>query len=427
MRLFFGRGVAVENLKRPTLEGKIETLPPSGYIAVPLTTYGKSELETTVRVGQEIKKFAPLAMSKSQNHCIVSPVTGTLEGVEVMEHPLLGQIPCAVMGVSKDDVVPKPYGRLRDKDLNREKIIAVAKWAGIVDEYDGKPLYRKLREYAKSGVRLVVANAVDDTPYISSGIATLLERSEEVADGLELIRSTCPDAERLIAVYHPEHFPALRKMNKIQGISVLKVRGKYPVWPTLSKYLEHYGKTERVGVQACAALSRAVRKGESQCDCVVTVAGDGVKRARNLRVGLGTPVSHILYSCGLSRKTTRIILGSALNGVSIEEMTVPLVASCRGILAFQGDMGPRACACIGCGRCVDVCPAGLYPGIIAKLHERGEKDQVRRYGVERCIGCGACSAVCPSRLELYAMIQNDLYELEKQKEQAARAEGEEES
>ena len=86
MNLFFGRGIAVEDLKKPMIDQKIDTMPLCDYIAVPLVTYGKSVLETTVQVGGEVQKFAPLALSKSGNHCIISPVAGRLEGVEAVSY-----------------------------------------------------------------------------------------------------------------------------------------------------------------------------------------------------------------------------------------------------------------------------------------------------------------------------------------------------
>ena len=40
MNLFFGRGIAVEDLKKPMIDQKIDTMPLCDYIAVPLVTYG---------------------------------------------------------------------------------------------------------------------------------------------------------------------------------------------------------------------------------------------------------------------------------------------------------------------------------------------------------------------------------------------------
>ena len=50
-----------------------------------------------------------------------------------------------------------------------------------------------------------------------------------------------------------------------------------------------------------------------------------------------------------------------------------------------------ASKCVGCGRCVAVCPRGCHSTEQKHLFER-----------KSCIGCGACAAACPTKaLELY--------------------------
>ncbi len=47
-------------------------------------------------------------------------------------------------------------------------------------------------------------------------------------------------------------------------------------------------------------------------------------------------------------------------------------------------------ACIKCGRCVKVCPAGIFG-----MEKSGETEHVSVSHVEDCIKCGHCAAVCP--------------------------------
>ncbi len=62
-------------------------------------------------------------------------------------------------------------------------------------------------------------------------------------------------------------------------------------------------------------------------------------------------------------------------------------ASRRGKLAQHCEISPEfnAKKCIGCGECVDHCPADA----IELVKEKALKDS------EKCIGCGECVAVCP--------------------------------
>lgn len=85
-----------------------------------------------------------------------------------------------------------------------------------------------------------------------------------------------------------------------QVAAVVSMGGKTPAKGVLAGRLRRsLGKAGFVGAQACAALYRAVQEGMPQTNTVVTVAGDGVWRAGNLRVPVGTPIGELLERCGV--------------------------------------------------------------------------------------------------------------------------------
>jgi len=61
-------------------------------------------------------------------------------------------------------------------------------------------------------------------------------------------------------------------------------------------------------------------------------------------------------------------------------------------------------ACVACGFCQDVCPAGIMPQVIHKHLYNGDIDAARRCRADLCVGCGLCSFVCPSKIELAGQI-----------------------
>jgi len=61
--------------------------------------------------------------------------------------------------------------------------------------------------------------------------------------------------------------------------------------------------------------------------------------------------------------------------------------------------------CIRCGWCVEDCPVGLNPTLLAGLAESGRWLDGFKHHAETCIECNICSYVCPSRLPLLEQIQ----------------------
>ena len=60
--------------------------------------------------------------------------------------------------------------------------------------------------------------------------------------------------------------------------------------------------------------------------------------------------------------------------------------------------------CIGCGRCAQVCHAGLLPYEIVRRLENMHYERLPALHPEECDGCGACSHVCPAGRDVTAKV-----------------------
>ncbi|HPR39583.1 MAG TPA: hypothetical protein PKV62_01050 [Oscillospiraceae bacterium] len=74
-----------------------------------------------------------------------------------------------------------PFEEILPQELRPEEITEIARLADIIDESDGRSLYEKLTEADKRGVDAVIADAIDDEPYISSQLNIALHEPEKMA------------------------------------------------------------------------------------------------------------------------------------------------------------------------------------------------------------------------------------------------------
>lgn len=286
----------------------------------------------------------------------------------------------------------------------QEAIIEIAKLAQIVDERDGKLLYRKLKK-AQGKAQLVIADALDDEPYVSSRISPLLQQSKEVAEGLDLCCTVAGCDQRLIMVYKMITDLETRIPRTVEKIKVVRVRGGYPA--DQQRRLREFGDTPRlmVGTGALIHLSRAVYQQKKQSTVFVTVAGNCVSNPANLEVSIGMTVMQVLERCGLAQEPTRIVCGGSMTGISIIDPERTLVSfTTKAILAYRENARDAHYSCIGCGQCERVCPSGLNPMYIYRIVQSRNYAYLKPFDSHLCIGCGTCSYSCPSRLEVASAV-----------------------
>lgn len=391
-------GVVLEQMKPPAIHNKIMQMPVPDTIAVPLYSFDRTSMLPIVRTGESLPKYAMLARSKAGSSWLFAPASGRLQKIERISHPLMGSVRCAYLRTDSGIPAVELKGH-NPASMSRQGILQAIRQASIIDEVDGLPLHHKLQRALERNILLLVADCIDDAPYVSSALKTISEYGDRCADGVGLVLKLLGGGKAKLAVFDPGGLDMDAILDKFGFIDTVRLSGGYPAWFTFEK--EYCGeKYIRIGVQALRAISRAVRNGLPQVDFITTVAGSAVSTPVNVQFTCGTSVRDILNAAGLRTQPKRIILGDTMTGASTDNLDLPLFPGIRSVIAMADEDERSKHSCIGCGRCVSVCPRRLFPAEVYRLYEQGRSDLAQQYGVKRCTGCGACSAACPSAIEL---------------------------
>ena len=162
-------------------------------------------------------------------------------------------------------------------------------------------------------------------------------------------------------------------------------------------------------VGTAAAISDAIRLGHPLVERIATVTGPAVKDPKNLKIAIGTSLSHMVEFCGgLNCEPGKIIMGGPMMGQTQISLDVPAIRGTSGVLIFgvdQIDTKPAG-PCIRCGRCISVCPIHLQPTSIATYARLDLVDEAEQFNALDCIECGCCTYICPASLPLVQSIRH---------------------
>ena len=192
-----------------------------------------------------------------------------------------------------------------------EDILAAARQAGIIDEMDGRPLIDKLMEVRALG-RLLVGDAVDDEPYLSSALGLLYARPLEVERGMALALHATGDGPGCYLIDATGTDREVGRIRMEKGRKVYRMRGTYPSRSRMAARMRPIGESVFIGVAALLHLYRAVVYGDPHTTCFLTVAGDCIRFPANIEVPVGTLVEDILWFCGVGSKIDTLVVGGSM-------------------------------------------------------------------------------------------------------------------
>lgn len=402
MKMFLP-GLALPFQKGEAPDQPVEIFHPTVPLRIPLLLSANGEPSKIPALETDVPLRAGAVLAEEPDGVpAIASCAGTVAGTVVINHPQYGEMLCAELhpGDGESEMLPVTPA----DEVTAQTVLSAAREAAIYDELDGACLIDKLntwklpRDDAAALRSVLVADATENDVYGSAGWAALDENAAAALDGLQLAAKALHFTQYHIAAMLPKE--KRRALKRVVGREHIYIVGdEYPV----TVFADGRAEVFRIGVQACIALSHAVRRGERSTGMILTVAGSGVKHSRNLWVPYGTDAADILRHCKADEDAT-VILGDAMNGIAIGDPHTPVLPGITTLLAIREYPVRVPRPCIGCGRCAAVCHARLLPYEIVRRQENMHYERLRHLSPQECDGCGLCSYICPSQRDVAAAV-----------------------
>jgi electron transport complex protein RnfC len=280
----------------------------------------------------------------------------------------------------------------------------------------GFPTYVKYQ--TQLPIDVVIINAVECEPYLTCDYMLGTAYPEKILKGLSYFIKASGARRGVVAfknynVHLREILEPL--LASYPGIELTEIKDIYPAgW---EKYLVQQitGKTyANLPAEAGAIVDNAatavvfadaVEKNIPLISRVITISGEGVKNPQNFFVPLGTPVKELVALCGgyadgLDPAKAWYIAGGPMTGRAILVDELIVNDTLGSVIVLPMPEEKRHPACLGCGRCADVCPVYLAPTEIKRAADSKDVAAVKELNAQKCMQCGLCSYVCPSHIEI---------------------------
>ena len=405
----------------------IEEMAVPAELAISLNQHLGKPAKPVVKVGSEVKKGQLIGEADGFISANVHASTsGKVKAVKPHPHPG-GQYAMTVFITpdGKDEWVEGMNTSPTDwRGFSKEDILAKIKDAGIVGMGGaGFPANVKLSPPPDKKIDTIILNGAECEPFLTADHRLMIESPEEIVEGLTIITSLFEGQAKAYIGIESNKKDAIETLTKHaspKGIEVVSLKTKYPQGAEKQLINAITGRIIEPGelpfdkgclvhnIATAVAIYDAVCKNKPLIDRIVTVSGLEIGKPKNIRAVTGTSFRDISLFCGAPKdKTNQIISGGPMMGKAIFTLDVPIVKTTSGIL-FINNAGidkARERTCIRCGKCVDVCPQGLAPWLLADVAQFREFDEIQLLGLANCTECGSCTYVCPSKRELVHWIK----------------------
>jgi electron transport complex protein RnfC len=388
------------------------------FVYIPLLQQN-SPLKRIVEIGNDVAIGQVVALREGFGampiHASVSGKVTALKKVWHSSGRMVDAIEIANDHLNRMDagIIPEPDAAI----LTREQLIDRMKQAGLSGLGGaGFPTYVKYQ--TKSPIDVVIINAVECEPYLTCDYMLINAYPEKVLKGLSYFIKAAGAKKGVVAfkAYNQHIRESLEPLlPAYPGIELKEIKDLYPAgW---EKYLiqQITGKTyEGLPAEAGAIVDNSgtaivfadvVEKNIPLISRVITISGEGIKNPQNFYVPIGTPVKELIAQCGgyadgLDSSKAWYLAGGPMTGRAILVDELIVNDTLGSVLVKPMPEERNHPACLGCGKCADVCPVYLAPTEIQRAFDMKDVAAIKELNAQKCMQCGLCSYVCPSHIEI---------------------------
>lgn len=310
-------------------------------------------------------------------------------------------------------------------ELTPEEIVNRIKVAGVTGMGGaGFPTFIKLCPPPTAKAECVIINAVECEPYITADYRLMLEKSDEILVGLELLMKAAKVTRGYIGIEtnKPQAIELLadKCAKKFGGsayeVEVVPLKQRYPqggekqlVDAVINRQVPappaipvNVGAIVQ-NVGTAFAVYEAVMKHKPLFERYTTVTGKKLRQPGNYLVRMGTPMKDLIAVCGgMPEEDSKVLAGGPMMGKALTSTDVPVCKGTNSVTILSGEDAVRKepQPCIRCAKCVSACPMGLEPYLLAKLSAVSNWERCESEDIVSCIECGTCQFTCPAHRPL---------------------------
>ena len=364
-----------------------------------------------VENGQTVKKGEILAIDpENYNLPVLAPMSGTVQIDETV---------ITLSKLSKDGCAGT------SESTGSAKLMAMGAWRYFENAFSRKPANPDKPDG-------VILKLVDLDSFVMTSQVDLIGNIDDLCSGIEKIAELAGDAKVYIIISRKQAKSADIKPKSLAGkgnIEVITIPDKYGQ-DNAALLADKIGFNPdqniwSVTTQGIFAVDTVINKNQFSVDLMLSYAGPGVKDPRYIKAPVGYPLAKLTDGDNTIDESVRLIDGGVLTGRTIQPEEKGLAINTVGVTvlsdspkrkflkfamlgmdnlrfskkmttALEGEIR----ACIQCGYCQEVCPAGLMPDYLHKLLYAEDIDKADVSGLQKCVRCGLCSYICVSKIDL---------------------------